>query len=133
MSEDVTEVERGLLQELRAIKPHLPPFGFDTMVTVTETMWDRIIAALTPDRDAALEEAAKVADGIAAEFGQRWQDATPDRAAPRDYDNGRLAGYSDGADYVAKSIRALKGKPLPDAPESQCAIQDQSSSDEGEG
>jgi len=62
------------------------------------------LAALK-DRDVVLEEAAGVADAIALEWGERWQ-RTSDKHET--YDNGRIAGWSDGAADAAKQIRNLK-------------------------
>ena len=45
------------------------------------------------------------ADDIAHEWGKRWQYTSDKHEA---YDNGRIAGWSDGAADVAKQIRNLK-------------------------
>jgi hypothetical protein len=55
----------------------------------------------------ALKMAAEVAGTLATEWSERWMQATPDRTAPRDYQNGRLAGYSDGAAEVQRAILAI--------------------------
>lgn len=63
---------------------------------------------LAQARAQAVEDAAKVAGDLAKQWGERWikhNDGKPEQQ--RDYQNGRLAGYSDGAAEVERTIRAL--------------------------
>ena len=38
--------DSALVDELRKFKPHLPDFGFDTIVSIPEALFDRILTAL---------------------------------------------------------------------------------------
>lgn len=56
-------------------------------------------AQLVEARNAALEEAAVIADDLAEEWGKRWREGEK---------NDRLAGFSDGAATIVRCIRARK-------------------------
>lgn len=86
-------------------------FGIGPHFDAHQALWswlmkhrETILAALK-DRDVVLEEAAKVAEDIAHEWGKRWR-CTSDKYET--YDNGRIAGWSDRAADAAKQIRNLK-------------------------
>lgn len=64
--------------------------------------------------DAERERCAKVARGIAKEFGERWIKLNDGKLEhERDYQNGRIAGYSDGADHIARLIESLASNHTP--------------------
>ena len=74
-----------------------------------------VLALRTPTQavQRALDAAAKVCQDRAEEWGKRWIAANQGkRPHERDYQNGRLAGFSDGAATVAKEILALDARAI---------------------
>ena len=86
-----------LREELLALKPHLPEFGFDTFVSVPEPLIHRILAALaskTAIDPVTVERCAQVAESLPTD----WRDGTQP---------GPSSAYRHAAREIAAAIRAL--------------------------